>query len=351
MLARLFRLPERAPKTERRIRFGQHEFGCREGKTLLDAALDAGVPMSYSCQVGACGTCRCRVVSGSFRTLKSLEYLLGGEELRSGVTLACQTLPESDLVLEPGGVTQPASVVSCLPLGSGVVELRVAPSSRVAYQLGQFVELGTPSGVVRPFSMVDLGDVPDAELEFHVKLRPGGAMSRFLVEEAGSCRDGLRLSEPQGEVESKANRSYERVLCFAGGSGLGVCASVARAMTLEGRATAVDYLTVSRTGSSEYHEHLLGRASGRERGRTERVAYAELFEREPSRLRQLRDHLARCPDTLAVLCGSSTLVERGFDWLERAGLTSERIWVIPFSRGSEAGASLGGSELTWRTRP
>jgi len=343
MLARLLRWSERAPKPERLVRFGAHEFRCREDKTLLDAALDAGVPMNYSCQVGACGTCRCRVVSGSFRTLKGLDYLLSADEIRTGVTLACQTTPETDLVLEPGGVTHPARISSCMALGDGVVELRLQPKFRVLYQLGQFVDVVTPTGVSRPFSMVDLGDGADGELVFHVKLRPSGAMSRFLAEQLGDSRDDVRVGEAQGEIERQANGSYERVLCFAGGSGLGVCASVARAMTAQGRASCADFITVSRSGSSGYHERLLAAVPREHRGSFSlALAYPELFELESPALQQVRAELARCPDTLVVLCGSSTLVEQGREWLEQAGLAPERLWVIPFTRTTAAQNASGG---------
>ena len=35
------------------------------GATLLDVLRDNGIPVSYSCMAGRCGTCRCKVVAGS----------------------------------------------------------------------------------------------------------------------------------------------------------------------------------------------------------------------------------------------------------------------------------------------
>jgi len=336
MLGWLWGRRESAPDAECRVRFGAHEFACRKGKTLLDAALDAGVPMNYSCQVGACGTCRCRVLSGSFRTLKRLDYLLSAEETTSGVTLACQTLPSTDLVLEQGGVTQPATLVSCLELGDGVVEVRLRPDQRVVYELGQFVELGVSTDLVRPLSMVDLGNLPDGELAFHVKLRSRGALSDILRGQVGRSGLEVRVSAAFGHVGGVARGSYERVLCVAGGSGLGVCASVARSMLSLGRTARCDFVSVSRSGSSGYHERLVERLRFERRAASlQRTRYTELIEQDAAAVARVRAELAEHPDTLGVLCGSPLLVERGRVLLERAGLAQNRVWEIPFSRETE----------------
>ncbi len=70
-------------------------FDCRPGQTLLAAANAAHVPFSQSCGEGACGTCRARVLAGSFVT--DGQALFSAEEIAAGCVLACQTLPKGDL--------------------------------------------------------------------------------------------------------------------------------------------------------------------------------------------------------------------------------------------------------------
>src|SRR5690606_41433783 len=41
-----------------------HQFTVEAGQTVLDAALDAGVLLPYSCKSGSCSSCNGRVVSG-----------------------------------------------------------------------------------------------------------------------------------------------------------------------------------------------------------------------------------------------------------------------------------------------
>ncbi|MEZ0367256.1 2Fe-2S iron-sulfur cluster-binding protein [Mycobacterium sp. pUA109] len=65
-------------------------------KRLLDVLLDAGLDVPYVCRESACATCVCTVKDGVTRML--LNESLIDDELQAGLTLACQTLPESDHV-------------------------------------------------------------------------------------------------------------------------------------------------------------------------------------------------------------------------------------------------------------
>lgn len=60
---------------------------------LLDVLLDNGIDAPYVCRESACGTCVCAVKRGRTRMVRN-EALID-EELAQGLTLACQTLPES----------------------------------------------------------------------------------------------------------------------------------------------------------------------------------------------------------------------------------------------------------------
>src|SRR5256885_544155 len=69
-------------------------------ETLLEAALRSGLHAPHSCRVGACTTCRCRILDGSAKSLTDRAYVLQPREIEKGVFLACQTLPTSDLVVD-----------------------------------------------------------------------------------------------------------------------------------------------------------------------------------------------------------------------------------------------------------
>jgi ring-1,2-phenylacetyl-CoA epoxidase subunit PaaE len=68
----------------------------REGSTILDAALDAGVDAPYSCKGGVCTTCMAKVVSGD--VVMDKNFALTDKEVQGGKTLCCQAHPTSEEV-------------------------------------------------------------------------------------------------------------------------------------------------------------------------------------------------------------------------------------------------------------
>lgn len=73
-----------------------YEFDWPADTPLLDFLLAKGLDVPYVCRESACGTCVCSVKSGRTR-MRQNESLID-EDLEMGLTLACQTLPESDQV-------------------------------------------------------------------------------------------------------------------------------------------------------------------------------------------------------------------------------------------------------------
>jgi len=84
-----------------RIRFSpeQREIAVEPGSTLLEAARKAGVYVGAICGgEGACGKCRVIVREGEVAG-ESTEFLTR-DEIRLGYVLACQVVPQTDLVVE-----------------------------------------------------------------------------------------------------------------------------------------------------------------------------------------------------------------------------------------------------------
>lgn len=66
-------------------------------ESVLDAALRLRREMPYACKNGVCGTCRCRLTSGSVEMVQN--FALEPEELAAGYRLACQSYPTSDAIV------------------------------------------------------------------------------------------------------------------------------------------------------------------------------------------------------------------------------------------------------------
>jgi len=78
------------------------QFNVEDGATILEAAEDAGIVLSYSCRSGTCRSCITRVLSGSAE--HDPEYVdelnIDAGELADGYRLLCSSLVYSDLILE-----------------------------------------------------------------------------------------------------------------------------------------------------------------------------------------------------------------------------------------------------------
>jgi len=74
-----------------------HHLSMRADDHVLDAALDAGLDLPYSCKGGVCCTCRARVLEGRVEMDKN--YTLEPWEIQRGFVLTCQSRPLTDKVV------------------------------------------------------------------------------------------------------------------------------------------------------------------------------------------------------------------------------------------------------------
>lgn len=82
------------------VRFARSgvEVDVRSDETLLEAGLRAGVAMPFSCTMGGCAACKCRVQSGKVHMPDP--NCLSTDEARRGEVLTCIARPRSPLTLD-----------------------------------------------------------------------------------------------------------------------------------------------------------------------------------------------------------------------------------------------------------
>ncbi len=91
-----------APSAQFRVTLqpGGHSFSTDGDRTVLQAALDAGLTLPYGCRNGACGACKGKVIDGLVDHGAAQEQALSTADRASGMSLFCCAKPLSDLVLE-----------------------------------------------------------------------------------------------------------------------------------------------------------------------------------------------------------------------------------------------------------
>lgn len=201
------------------------------GANLLETLRANDVPISYSCMAGRCGTCRCKVVSGSVVDAGREAKITNPTE--DGYILACTSvltesceieIPEPDeVVTHPARIIK-ATVASIEDATHDIKILRLSPAKPLSFSPGQYATLQFTPDHIRPYSMAGLSS--DGELEFHVRLVPGGRVSGYVFDHL-KVGDAVRVSGPLGTAYLRT-RHQGPMLCVAGGTGLAPILSIIR---------------------------------------------------------------------------------------------------------------------------
>src|SRR6266566_836703 len=76
-------------------------FECRQGETLLRAALKAGYAVPYECASGTCGSCKARLIEGTVDTRwRGATGLSDRDRKKGDRILCCQSIPTKDCVIQ-----------------------------------------------------------------------------------------------------------------------------------------------------------------------------------------------------------------------------------------------------------
>ena len=68
-----------------------------KGQTILDAAMEHGADVPFSCKGAVCCTCKAKVIEG--KVTMDANYSLSDEEVIDGFVLGCQARPASENVV------------------------------------------------------------------------------------------------------------------------------------------------------------------------------------------------------------------------------------------------------------
>ena len=201
------------------------------GANLLETLRANDVPISYSCMSGRCGTCRCKVISGSVietgREAKITnpsegEYVLA---CTSVLSESCAIeIPEPDeIVTHPARIIK-GTVTAIEEATHDIRIIRLRPAKPLSFSPGQYATLQFTPDHIRPYSMASL--CTDEELEFHVRRVPDGRVTSYVFDEI-KLGDVIRVSGPLGTAYLRT-RHEGPLLCVAGGTGLAPILSIVR---------------------------------------------------------------------------------------------------------------------------
>jgi ferredoxin-NADP reductase/ferredoxin len=237
---------------------------CDGSTTVLEAAEDAGLMLKASCESGGCGACSAVLRGGRVEMGDHDPNVIEVPEGEGGILL-CRSFPRGDCRIElpydqskivtGTPVRRDAEITALDRVADGVMRLTLTlrpgedGSSSADFESGQFVRIvvpglapgregevpGSPPGreVRRAYSPANVANW-DGQLEFYIRLLPGGAMSDYLSERA-RVGDVLTVSNADGEFVLAENGLRPRWF-LAGGTGLSPLLSMLRKMAEWGEA-------------------------------------------------------------------------------------------------------------------
>ena len=218
-----------APSAQFRVTLqpGGHSFSTDGDRTVLQAALDAGLTLPYGCRNGACGACKGKVIDGLVDHGAAQEQALSTADRASGMSLFCCAKPLSDLVLECREVGTardiPVRIMPCrvqtMERVAGdviVLKLKLPANERLQFLAGQYIEFLLKDGKRRAFSIANAPH-DDGFLQLHVRLIVGGEFTGHVFDGMKE-KDILRFQGPYGSFFLR-EESKKPVILLAGGTG------------------------------------------------------------------------------------------------------------------------------------
>ena len=204
-----------------------HSFSVERDEPILMAAIRQGVGLPYGCKDGACGSCKCKKISGTVVHGNHQDKALSAAEEAAGMVLTCCATATSDLVLESRQVSlegalpvrkMPARISNMARKSPDVMQLQLQlpTSESFQYRAGQYLDVLLRDGARRSYSMANAPHTGPA-LELHVRHMPGGRFTDLVF---GSMkeRDIVRIEGPMGSFYLRED-SAKPVVLLASGTG------------------------------------------------------------------------------------------------------------------------------------
>lgn len=311
-------------------------------KVILNAALSAGLGFPHNCRVGSCTSCKCKLVSGKVKELTDSTYVLSAEDLKAGMILACQSIPETDVEIEvqltgrgDRLVETRGTIVSQKPLTHDIVELKVALDDPMSFKAGQYAEIRLEEfSLSRNYSFAFAPKGQDAsELTFHVRKVPGGRFTEWLFAE-NRAESRLSMSGPYGDFYLRPSEGSQPapIVCVAGGSGMAPILSLIDQASWAGESRDLIYFFGARTQKDLYAADEIARLQQAWRGS---LTFIQVLSDEPadSDWTGKRGYVTDALDELkldwagvqAYLCGPPAMIDAAIGKFGNLGVKPENV--------------------------
>lgn len=217
-------------------------FPANDDETILDAALDAGLVMQYGCKSGACGACKCKIISGEIELGNYQPHALSDQERTNGYTLACKTIAKTDLTIQATLTTNEkifsanqttATVQKIQRLNDDTAIIHLSLPISINYKPGQYIKFILPDGSRRSYSMASLPSdtITNSNMqaiELHIRCMNNGVFTSHVFNEMKKG-DTWQIEGPYGTFYFRESIPNP-VIFVASGTGFAPVKAILRKM-------------------------------------------------------------------------------------------------------------------------
>ena len=218
-------------------------FSASADETMLAAGIRQGIGLPYGCKDGACGSCKCKKLSGTVVHGPHQSKALSPEEEAAGLVLTCCGVAQGDVVLESRQVTsEGAFPIKKMPTRVNLLEkksadvmllrLQLPANDSFSYHAGQYVEFILRDGARRSYSMANAPHTLAAGLELHIRHMPGGKFTDHVFKIMKE-KEILRIEGPFGSFYLRED-SAKPIILLASGTGFAPIKAVLEHMQFKG---------------------------------------------------------------------------------------------------------------------
>jgi len=225
------------------------EIEVAEDQTVLRAAAEQGIMLMHGCKEGQCASCKSFLLEGDdVEHDRYSTFALPDFERDEGFTLLCRAHVYEDVTIELLNYDEDmirsglpiqemtATVAAITPVTHDLRHLVLSLSAEerdFKFFPGQYVDIRVPgTDETRSFSMANTSARESGQLEFIIKVYPGGLFSS-LLDERLAVGDRLELSGPFGVFTLRDAPDADLVF-VGGGAGLAPILCLLRSMAERG---------------------------------------------------------------------------------------------------------------------
>jgi CDP-4-dehydro-6-deoxyglucose reductase len=204
-------------------------FQADTNETLLTASIRQGIGLPYGCKDGACGSCKCKKLSGTVVHGPYQAKALSDEEESNGWVLTCCATAQSDVVLESRQVSKdgclpvkkmPVRVINLQKASHDVMvmKLQLPTTEPIKFRAGQYIEIILRDGSRRSYSMANSPHTLEQSppmLELHIRHVPGGKFTDQVFSTIKE-KEVLRAEGPFGTFYLREDSKKPMVLLASG---------------------------------------------------------------------------------------------------------------------------------------